>query len=93
MKEKTRLLITALILLLAVGLFVIGMIILPETIIMQVQADGSTATTMPKLIGLLIPLALSAVFALFYYKSGKSKQLLVAIIGLAAFGLTFFFNR
>lgn len=93
MKGRTRLLVTAFILLVAVGLFIFGMIILPETIIMQVQADGSTATTMPKLIGLLIPLALSTIFTVFYYKSGRGKNLLVAIIGLAAFGLTFFFNR
>ena len=93
MKDKTRLLIVILILVLAVGMFVLGMIILPETIVMQVQTDGSVATTMPKLIGLMIPLALSTVFAVFYYKGGKGKNLLVAIIGLAAFGLTFFFNR
>ncbi|MEA4915699.1 MAG: hypothetical protein VB061_14125 [Christensenella sp.] len=93
MKDKTRLLITGVILLLAVALFVLGLIILPDTIVMQVQADGSIGNTMPKLIGLLIPLILCVVFGMFYYQGGKGKNLLVAIIGLVAFGLTFFFNR
>ena len=93
MKDKTRLLITGVILLLAVALFVLGMIILPDTIIMQVQADGSAGNTMPKLVGLLIPLALCAVFGVFYYKGGNGKNLFVALVGLVAFGLMFFFNR
>ena len=93
MKEKTRLLIAGAILLLAVALFVLGVIILPDTLVMQVQTDGSAGTTLPKLLGLLIPLALSTVFAVFYYKGGQGKNLLVALIGLVAFGLTFFFNR
>ena len=93
MKDKTRLLIAGAILLLAVALFVIGMIVLPDTLVMQVQMDGSAGTMLPKLIGLLLPLALSTVFVVFYYKGGKGKNLLVALIGLVAFGLTFFFNR
>ena len=93
MKDKTRLFITGVILLLAVALFVLGMIILPDTIVMQIQADGSAGNTLPKLFGLLIPLALCGVFAVLYYKNGKGKNLFVALIGLVAFGLTFFFNR
>jgi len=93
MKHKTRLLVAAGILLVAVALFVLGMIILPDTIVMQVQADGSAGTTLPKLAGLLIPLALSVGFAVLYYKNGTTKSIVVALIGLVAFGLTFFFNR
>ncbi|MDD4312662.1 MAG: hypothetical protein PHW41_09295 [Eubacteriales bacterium] len=93
MKDKTRLILAGAILLLAVVLFVLGMIILPDTIMMQIQADGSAGTTLPKLIGLLIPLALCGVFAFFYYKGGKGKNLLVAVVGLVIYGLTFFFNR
>jgi uncharacterized membrane protein len=93
MENKKRLIVSLVILIIAVALFIVGMIILPETIVMQVQADGSVATTLPKLIGLLIPLALSGIFAFLYYKNGTTKSLIVALIGLAAFGLTFFFNR
>ncbi len=93
MKDKTRLLVTILILLIAVALFVLGLLYLPDTLVMQVQADGTPSNTMPKLIGLLIPLALSVVFAVFYYKGGKGKNLFVALIGIFAFALTFYFNR
>lgn len=93
MKDRTRLLIAGVVLLLAVALFVLGMIVLPETLIMQMKINGAAGTTLPKLIGLLIPLALSAVFAVLYYKDGKGNNLLVAVVGLLAFGLTFFFNR
>lgn len=93
MKDKTRLFITGAILLLAVALFVLGMVILPDTIVMQVQADGSAGTVLPKLVGLLIPLALCAVFGVLYYRGGKGKNLFVALVGFVAFGLTFFFNH
>jgi hypothetical protein len=93
MKNKTRLIVSAVILLVAVAAFVTGMIVLPETIVMQMQPDGTVATTLPKLVGLLIPLALSVLFAVLYYKNGTTKSLLVSLIGLVAFGLTFFFNR
>ena len=93
MNDKKRLLIAGAILLLAVALFIVGMIVLPDTLVMQVQMDGSAGNTMPKLIGLLLPLGLSAVFAVLYYKGGQGKNLLVAVVGLVAFGLTFFFNR
>ena len=93
MNDKSRLLVAGLIVFLAIALFALGMVILPDTIVMQVQADGSAGTTLPKLVGLLIPLALCGVFAVFYHQGGKGKNLFVAIIGLLAFGLTFFFNR
>ena len=93
MKDKTRLLISAIIAFLAVALFIVGMIILPDVIVMQVQADGSAGTTLPKLIGLILPFGLSLVFAYMYYKGGNGKNLFVAIIGLVAFGFTFFMNR
>ncbi len=93
MNPKTRLLLVLLIGFLALVLFVAGMILLPDTLIMQIQADGSAGTTLPKLLGLLLPLALTGVFAVFYYKNGATKHLLVAILGLALFVLTFFFNR
>jgi lysylphosphatidylglycerol synthetase-like protein (DUF2156 family) len=93
MKDKSRLIVSALILLIAASLFVIGMIVLPDVIVMQIKTDGSSGTTLPKIIGLLIPLALSVVFAVMYCKDGSGKNLLVSIIGLVGFALTFFMNR
>ena len=93
MKDKSRLLIAGIICLIAVALFIVGMLVLPDVIVMQVQTDGSAGTTLPKILGLILPLALSCVFANMYYKGGNGKNLFVAIIGLIAFGLTFFMNH
>lgn len=93
MKDKSRLLIAGIICLIAVALFIVGMLVLPDVIVMQVQTDGSAGTTLPKILGLILPLALSCVFAYMYYKGGNGKNLFVAIIGLIAFGLTFFMNH
>ena len=93
MKEKARLVIAILIVLLAVGAFVVGMILLPDMLVMQIKTSGAAGTTLPKLLGLLIPLALSGVFAVMYYKDGSGKNLFVSIIGLVGFVLTFFMNR
>jgi hypothetical protein len=93
MKEKARLVIAILIVLLAVGAFVAGMMLLPDMLVMQIKTGGAAGTTLPKLLGLLIPLALSGVFAIMYYKDGNGKNLFVSIIGLVGFVLTFFMNR
>ncbi len=93
MNPKTRLLLVITIGVIAVGLFIAGYIILPDTVVMQLQADGSAGTTMPKLLALLVPLAFTGVFAAFFYKNGATKHLLVSLLGLAMFLLTFAFNR
>ena len=93
MNPRTRLILILIIMILALGLFVTGYIILPDTVVMQLQADGSAGTTMPKLLALLIPLAFTGVFAAFFYKNGATKHLLVSLLGLAMFLLTFVFNR
>ena len=93
MDKNKRLYVTIAFLVVVVALFILGLVILPETIVMQVQADGSPGTTLPKLVGLLIPLALGTVFPILYYLKGKPKDIVVGLVGLAAFGLTFFFNR
>ena len=93
MNPRTRLILILIIAILALGLFTTGYIILPDTVVMQLQADGSAGTTMPKLLALLIPLAFTAIFAVLYYKNGATKHLLVSLLGLAMFLLTFAFNR
>lgn len=50
---------------------------------------------MPKALGLLIPFALSAVFSVLYMKGAaqtKTRNLVVAIAGLAVMVVTFIFN-
>lgn len=92
MTEQKRLTITILILIVSVFLFVLGLIILPDTLVMQVTASGQPGTQMPKLIGLLIPLALSTVFGILYSKKGGTKSLIVALVGICMAALTFAFN-
>ena len=92
MSDQKRLTITILILIVSVFLFVLGLIILPDTLVMQVTASGQPGTQMPKLIGLLIPLALSTVFAILYSKKSGTKNLIVALVGIVATALTFAFN-
>ncbi len=93
MEKNKRFTVAIAILVVAVGLFILGMVILPDTIIMQLQKDGTPGTTLPKLVGLLIPLALGTIFPILYYLKGKPKDVVVGIVGLFAFGLTFLFNR
>jgi hypothetical protein len=93
MEKNKRFYVAIAILVVAVGLFILGMIILPDTIIMQLQKDGTPGTTLPKLVGLLIPLALGTIFPILYYLKGKPKDVVVGIVGLVASGLTFLFNR
>ena len=86
MNPKSKLILVVLIGILALGLFVTGYLILPDTVTMQLQADGSAGTTMPKVIALLIPLVFTGVFAALFYKNGATKHLLVSL-------LTFAFNH
>lgn len=91
--NRKRLIIMVLILVLSTMLFVLGMIFLPDTLIAQVTASGADGNTLPKPLGLLLPFGLSVVFAILYYKKGESKNLLLALLGIAVYGLTFYFNR
>ena len=93
MEKNKRFYVAIAILVVAVGLFILGMVILPDTIIMQLQKDGTPGTTLPKLVGLLIPLALGTIFPILYYLKGNPKDVVVGIVGLVASGLTFLFNR
>ena len=93
MKDKKKMIVAIVLIVAAVALFIIGMIILPDTIVMQMLKSGTDTTTMSKLVGLLIPLVLTTVFPVLYYLKGKPKDLVVSIVGLAIFGFIFFFNR
>ena len=92
MEKQKRFTVAMVIIGIAAVAFVVGMILLPDIVVMQVLKDGTPGSTMPKLVGLLIPLALSTIFPLFYYSKGKSKDVVVSVVGLIAFGLTFIFN-
>lgn len=73
---------------------VIGFIVLPETLVMQLSANGQAANTMIKPVGLLIPFAITAIFAVMFFRNepANPKLLVGSIVGIVAFILTFAFN-
>ncbi len=93
MKGKQILAIAVIVI--ALALAVVGYIILPETLVMQVTLSGEAGTTMPKLLGLGIPTLISVGAALYFLlnkDSESNKVLFVSFIGIFAFILTFVFN-
>ena len=54
--------------------------------------DGSMGNHASKYVGLLIPFALTAGGAIFYYMKEEGKSLIVSIIGIIMYGITFFMN-
>jgi len=90
--DKKRL-VTVVILLCALAIAAAGFVLLPETLTVQISFSGEPGTTLPKLLGLAIPFALCAVFAVLYVKNEEgSKNLLVSLIGLALLVVTVVFN-
>ncbi|MEA4871086.1 MAG: hypothetical protein VB062_10735 [Christensenella sp.] len=90
---QTRRIVMFVFIALAVALFVLGMITLPETIITQFGRNVGEVSTMPKMLALAIPSVLCVLFSVLFYRKGKSKDLAIAILGVVLFGLAFFVNR
>jgi cytochrome bd-type quinol oxidase subunit 2 len=90
---QTRRIVMFVFILLAAALFVLGMMILPDTIITQFGRNTGDVSTMPKMLALAIPSVLCILFSVLFYRKGKSKDLAIAILGLVLFGLAFFVNR
>lgn len=79
----------------SVALAVIGYIILPDMLVVQLHADGSAGNTFAKPFGLLIPFAMSVIFSLFYMKSDgheRYKHLVISIVGIAMYVFIFIVN-
>lgn len=92
---KKQKVIAIIIIALSVALAVIGYIILPDTLVVQLSADGSAGNSFAKPLGLLIPLAISVIFSLLYIKSGdgeRNKHLIVSLVGIAIYGFIFIVN-
>ncbi|HOP11229.1 MAG TPA: hypothetical protein PK629_07045 [Oscillospiraceae bacterium] len=83
------------VIIISLAFVIVGFLILPDTLVMQITVSGSAGTTLPKLVGLAIPFVISVGFALYYLmdkKSKSSKSLLGSLVGIAAFVFTFVFN-
>lgn len=79
----------------AIVMAIVGYIILPDTIGIQIGMDGSVSNTAPKLAGIALPFLLCIGGSLAYLFEGETKRkknLLIAVVGLVVFALTFIVN-
>jgi uncharacterized membrane protein len=91
-KEKV---IGSVIIVVSLILAVVGYVILPETLTVQIGLDGKPSNTLPKLFALLIPLAISVIFSFMYMNDQgqrKSRNLFAAIFGIFISILMFVVN-
>lgn len=91
MKDK-KLIITTAIIIISILLTIVGYIVLPDNLVMQVTVGGAASNTMPKILGLLVPFGLSSIFAVVYYKTGTVKNLIISVVGLLSYILVYIFN-
>ncbi len=88
--------VAILLIVVAAALGVIGLIVLPERLIMQLSIGGQATNTMSKPLGLLMPFALTVVPAVIFAAAKKpgeqSKCLVVSVVGVVAFIFTFAVN-
>lgn len=92
MNEPTKKILPILLIILAIGLYGLGIMILPSEIGVQIQLDGSIGNTMNKYLGLLLPLGITTGFAVVYLRGQETKHLLLSLLGLFLYALTFFMN-
>lgn len=91
-RKNKKLIITATIIVIAVILAIVGYIVLPDVLIMQISFSGEPSSTLPKLAGLALPFALSVIFAGLYYSSENKKNLFVSAVGIVIFVFMFVVN-
>ncbi|HWQ58075.1 MAG TPA: hypothetical protein VN540_03570 [Clostridia bacterium] len=97
MTDQTRKIVAAALIALAVIGGIAGFILLPDTLVVQLTLGGTAGNTMPKLLGLAIPVALAVFGAIKFYKDGgeakpRNNGLIIALVGIVVFVLLFVFN-
>lgn len=95
MNMKKEKMIGLVIIAVSVILAVMGFMVLPETLIVQIGLDGQASNTLHKIPALLIPFALSTVFSILYMRGNgekKSHNLIVAVIGVIVAIIMFVVN-
>lgn len=73
-------------------LYIIGLVILPATIGLQLQLDGTVGNQVSKYIGLLLPMALTIGGAVVFYNEEKRKAIGISALGIFTFAITFWMN-
>ncbi len=90
--KKIKLIVMLSIMAVSIALFVVGVIILPDVITVQIKLSGEAGNQMSKYAGLILPLALTLVFSFLYYKQENPRHLIVAFVGFIVYALIFIFN-
>ncbi|MEA4822836.1 MAG: hypothetical protein VB111_01815 [Clostridiaceae bacterium] len=89
-KKRT---IALLLILVALTIAVIGYIILPDRLIVQITTAGQTPTTLPKPAALGVPVVLCGIFSVAYIREEKTvKNLIIAIVMVIVMLLTLWIN-
>lgn len=76
----------------AVVLAVVGWMILPDQVAMQISMDGGLQNYMPKLMAMLLMLVLQAVMIGLYRSGGRAAHLAAAVVVLVLPLFTFWMN-
>lgn len=92
MNERTRFLIGASLIMTAIFWYVIGVILLPETIGLKANFGGGMKAYVSKYIGLLIPQLMTLIGAWVWMKSGKQKGLVMAGFGTLMSAMLIYMN-
>lgn len=92
MSKSTRFILSVGLVLIGIALYVIGVIILPSTIGLQMQLDGTMDNHINKYIGLLIPLVLTVGGSVFFYLKEERKAIGFSALGLLLSIITFWMN-
>lgn len=92
MSKNKRLILCGGLSLVGLVLYIVGVVVLPQTIGLQIQLDGTIGNQVNKYIGLLIPLALTVGGSVVFYNEEKKKALGFSALGIFAFAVTFWMN-
>ena len=78
----------------ALGLGIYSYLVLPETVVVQVDLSGNPSNTYPKAVDIAIQLVLSIGGGLGYYfsKKNEKKYLILSIVGIIVSVVTLIYN-
>ena len=90
--KKKRFILRGGTILVGLVLYALGSIILPPTIGIQIQIDGSLSNHVNKYIGLLVPLGLTVAGSVFLYNEKMKKAHGFSVLGLIIYAVTLWAN-
>lgn len=92
MSKNKRFILCGSLIFIGLVLYVLGLVLLPATIGLQLQLDGTIGNQVSKYIGLLVPLALTIGGAVVFYNEEKRKALGFSALGIFTFAITYWMN-